>query len=96
MFVISGSYKVPIEEVDRVLPAHKAFLDKNYANGTFVCSGPMNPRTGGVIICRAESREEVEQIMREDPFRTENITDYSIIEFLPTKGCSQLQDFLIR
>lgn len=94
MFVIFGKYKKPIEDVERVLPAHREFLDKFYAKGLFVCSGPMVPRDGGVIICSAESRDEINNIMSQDPFFIEQITDYTIMEFKSTKARADMQQLL--
>ncbi|MDD6210839.1 MAG: YciI family protein [Bacteroidales bacterium] len=83
MFVIVLTYKAPLEEIDRHLEAHRAFLNRYYASGNFIVSGPQNPREGGVILCRATDRKEVEKILSEDPFNA--VAEYSITEFLPTK-----------
>ena len=56
MFVVSLTYKKPIAEVELHLAAHIAYLDEYYAAGTFVASGRKVPRTGGVILAKAESR----------------------------------------
>ena len=68
MFVLILTYKAPIEKVIELLEAHCCYLDKYYAAGIFLASGPQVPRTGGVILCRAQSRAEVEKIIGEDPF----------------------------
>lgn len=85
MFVVLLSYVKPMEEVLRVVPAHREFLDKYYEKGNFIVSGRQNPPVGGVIICKACSREEIASIMMEDPFNTEGIAEYTIIEFGHTK-----------
>jgi len=89
VFVILGNYIKPLEEVDRVLPAHREFLDRHFAAGTFICSGPSNPRTGGIILCTAGSREEVEAIMAQDPFTTEQVAEYTVHEFSTTKASAE-------
>ena len=83
MFILTLTYKAPLEEVMRLLPVHYDFLNKYYESGHFIASGPQVPRTGGVIICKAESRPEVEQIISEDPFN--EIADYQVTEFEPNK-----------
>lgn len=85
MFVILVNYRKPIDEVERHLAAHRAFLDRHYADGTLVCSGPRHPRPGGVILCRAADRAAAEALVAEDPFRVHGIADYTIVEFEPTK-----------
>lgn len=92
MFIINLSYKKEIDEVERVLPAHIEFLNQYYKKGNFICSGRKNPRIGGVILCNANNRDEVEQIIKEDPFNIEEIANYEVIEFMPTKYNDDFKD----
>ena len=85
MFLLLSRYLKPVEEIDRVLPEHRAFLDRHYASGEFVVSGPMEPRTGGVILTADLSRTRIEEILATDPFVRESISAYDIIEFRATK-----------
>ena len=91
MFIILLTYNLPLETVDRHLVAHRAFLDKHYAAGDFIASGSQTPRTGGVILCRAQNREIVERIIAEDPFQA--VASYQIIEFTPTKCVPGFKQF---
>ena len=88
MFIAILTYKKPIEEVDRFLQAHRDYLAVHYASGDFICSGPQVPRTGGVIMIKAESRSEVDAILAQDPFNINDIVDYQIVEFTPTMFCN--------
>src|ERR1035437_10288072 len=81
MFIILLNYKVSVEEVDQFRPGHFKYLDRNYENGSFICSGPRIPRTGGVILCRAKSQEEVLAIIQDDPYLINDVVDYEIINF---------------
>lgn len=85
MFAIVLTYKKSLAEVEKHLGAHRAYLDRHYAGGRFLCSGPRCPRTGGVILCRAADRVSVEALTAEDPFRVQGVADYEIIEFTPTR-----------
>lgn len=87
MFIAILTYKKPLEDVDRHLQAHRDYLAEHYAAGDFIVSGPQTPRVGGVIMMKAESREEVEDIISEDPFNINGIADYQIVEFTPTMFC---------
>ena len=62
MFLFHLTYVKPLEEIERLLPAHIQFLDEFYAKGKFLCSGRKEPRTGGVILCRCGSLAEAEAI----------------------------------
>lgn len=85
MFFFNLTYEKPLEEIERLLPAHIAFLEEFYAKGSFLCSGRKVPRTGGVILCCCEGLEEAERIRDRDPFYQEGAARYEIVEFIPTK-----------
>jgi uncharacterized protein YciI len=85
MFIILLKYIQPLTEIDKSVEAHRTYLDRYYASGHFICSGRQNPRVGGVILSNAESREEIESIINEDPFKQAGIAQYDILEFEPTK-----------
>jgi uncharacterized protein YciI len=94
MFILHLKYLKPISEVERVLPKHNPFLDKYYANNKFICSGRKVPRDGGIILCRAKDIDEVKEIISEDPFYIEQVADYEITEFNPTKYTQGFDNFL--
>ncbi|SMO59564.1 Uncharacterized conserved protein YciI, contains a putative active-site phosphohistidine [Chryseobacterium rhizoplanae] len=85
MFIISLTYRSSLENVERLIPQHNIFLNKHYESGRFIASGRKEPRTGGIIIANAESKNEVEQIIFEDPFYIHQVADYDITEFIPSK-----------
>ena len=95
MFIAILTYKKPLEDVDRFLQAHRDYLACHYASGDFITSGPQNPRTGGVIMIRANSRAAVDAIISQDPFNINGIASYHIVEFTPTMFCEpSLADIL--
>lgn len=94
MFIIQLTYTRPLAEVDQLLDDHKLFLEKYYAEGIFILSGRKQPRTGGVILARAESIAAIEKIIAEDPFNQHGLAEYSITEFLPTMSNETLQTLL--
>lgn len=94
MFIITLTYTKPIEDVEKALNAHIEYLNKYYELNTFICSGRKVPRTGGVILCRAESIEHVWSIIKQDPFYQQDVANYEVIEFAPTKCAQMLEDYL--
>ena len=84
MFIVNLSYIKPLDTVDRHLPEHKDFLLEQYAKGVFIASGRKIPRTGGIILARAESRKELLMILEKDPFIKDGIADYEITQFAPS------------
>ena len=81
MFVIELTYKAPLADIDARMRAHVAFLKKYYAAGNFLVSGRQVPRTGGIIIALADSREQIASIMAEDPFCKHGLAEVRVIEF---------------
>lgn len=94
MFVLLLKYKKSLDEVEKVLGAHIEYLEKYYSSKKFICSGRRNPRVGGVILCRANTIEDVQVIIKEDPFYIKGIAEYEIIEFSPTKYAEGFEQFI--
>ena len=85
MYIIILTYQKELSEVEKHLEAHRTYLDKHYASGHFIASGAQVPRVGGVILCKAGNKAEVETIIAQDPFYQHQIATYQIIEVIPTK-----------
>jgi uncharacterized protein YciI len=91
VFIIELAYKVPLVEIDANMRAHVAFLKKYYAAGNFLVSGRKIPRDGGIVLAVGRSREEVEAIVREDPFVARGLADYRVIEFRASQRADDIQ-----
>jgi uncharacterized protein YciI len=81
MFVIELVYKAALEEIDAHMSAHVRFLNKYYADGTFLVSGRKIPRDGGIILAAGKTRQQIETLIQEDPFHKHGLADFRIIEF---------------
>ena len=92
MFVIELIYKAPLDEIDAHMGAHMKFLRKYYASGNFLVSGRKIPRDGGIILAVGESREDVEAIVKEDPFCRNGLADFRVIEFRASQRADDIQE----
>ncbi|GEK04269.1 YciI family protein [Streptomyces sp. NPDC003388] len=90
MFVLELTYTAPLEDVEAVLPAHRAWLDEHYGTGRFLASGRKEPRDGGVILAVAEDRAGIEEVAAGDPFVAAGVCTYRITEFRATKTAPEL------
>jgi uncharacterized protein YciI len=81
VFVIELTYTASLDEIDAAMPAHMRFLRKRYASGHFVVSGRKIPRDGGIILAVGGSREEIEAIVKEDPFCARGLAQARVTEF---------------
>jgi uncharacterized protein YciI len=51
------------------------------------------PRTGGIVLAKASSKEELSSILAEDPFNKQDLADYTVTEFVPNKYAAGLEVF---
>ena len=91
MFVIELVYKTHLAQIDAHMAAHVRFLKKYYASGHFLVSGRKIPRDGGIILAVGKSREEIESIVKEDPFLKRELADFRIIEFRASQRADDIQ-----
>ncbi len=84
MFIVLLTYTCELGKVDTLLPEHVTYLEIQYAKGNFIASGRKVPRTGGVILSKLCTRKELENVLKQDPFKINNLADYEIIEFIPS------------
>ena len=94
MFIINLNYIVALEKLDGHMKDHVVFLKKYYKQNVFVASGRKVPRTGGIILALAKSKEEIERIIREDPFHIHNLAEFTITEFLTSQYHPELKKLL--
>ena len=93
-FLVEITYTGSMEQVDAVLPAHREYLMKGYNAGLLLMSGPQNPRTGGIVIARAESLEELKAYFAQDPYAVENVGGHRFVEFNPARHQGFLSDWV--
>ena len=94
MYIILLTYLVDLTEVDKHLVGHREHLKKYYDNGTFICSGPRNPRNGGVILCKALKEDVVTKIANEDPFIKNGVASFELINFQTSNYVEAFKPFL--
>ncbi|NCP61653.1 MAG: GTP cyclohydrolase [Alphaproteobacteria bacterium] len=91
LFVVILTYKADLEVINSHREAHLKFINEHYTNGTFVISGRQVPLTGGVIIAKSESKEELQKILELDPYFQHNLVEHTLYEFTPTQSLTGLQ-----
>lgn len=94
MFIIQLTFKVPLVIVEKYVQSHRDFLDNYYKQGLLIISGPLKPRTGGIIIAAINDRARLEAIFAQDPYRLADIADYQFLEFVPAKHCEALNELI--
>ena len=90
MFVIELVYKADLKQIDAHMTAHVRFLKKYYAAGVFLVSGRKIPRDGGIILAVGKSKQEIEALIKEDPFYSHGLADFRVIEFRASQRADDL------
>jgi uncharacterized protein YciI len=91
--VITLAYTASLDEVDRHMPAHVAWLEKGFDEGVFLLAGRQVPRVGGVILCRGH-RDEVEAVAATDPFVTEGVASVTVTEVATSFAAPAIAELL--
>lgn len=93
MFVVSLTYKVPDEIVDFHRPGHMAWLKDAFDDGIFLASGRRVPATGGVLLSKVD-RATLDASLAEDPFYSNGVAEFEIIEFTATSVAEGYENLL--
>lgn len=93
-FVVLVNYLKPIEEINKLTPLHRNFLDEGYKKGILLMSGPRIPRDGGIIIARSNSKEELENFFKDDPYNLNSAAEYVFLEFNPLKRQNFIENWI--
>ena len=94
MFIVKVTYKTSLDEVDKYLHAHREYLDVYYKKGLLLASGPLKPRSGGIIIALTTDKNYLESVLQQDPFCLAEIADYELMEFTPIKHREEIRSLL--
>ena len=87
MFVLIARYTKPAEEVDRLLDGHMEA-------GTILLTARQVPLTGGLILARGESPEQIWEMVGEDPFHSSGSAQYEVLQFQPVRAAPGLEGLL--
>lgn len=94
MIIALLRYTVPIETIDQFLAEHRRVLQDLCDRNILVCSGPKNPRDGGIMMLNVADIDTAKRILSADPFWHEELATYEFIEFTPVKCAAGFTSFL--
>lgn len=93
MYVVSLTYKVAQEIVDQHVDAHMDWVNDAFAQGIFIASGRKVPRTGGVLLSKAD-RPTLDESLAMDPFNVHGVADFDVVEFAVTRTAPGFENLL--
>jgi uncharacterized protein YciI len=85
-FLVFIQYMVTVDVLGDNVRLHREFLQTGYDRGWLLMSGPREPKSGGVVIARAPSLEELKDFFNDDPYRVKGLAFHEFIEFNPVKS----------
>jgi uncharacterized protein YciI len=86
-------YRRPLDEVLKVVDAHRAYLGELKQRGLLLASGPFEPRSGGALVLRVAdegSAAALDAIRDGDPFIQQGMAQYELLPWYPTHGKDDL------
>ena len=75
-------YRRPLEEVLEVTEQHRAYLKTLKDEGTLIASGPMDPRSGGILLLDVPDDDIIptlDRVRDGDPYVTFGLAQYEVI-----------------
>ncbi|MBR2215737.1 MAG: hypothetical protein IJ849_08280 [Selenomonadaceae bacterium] len=98
MFIINQTLKaekIPAGKGEELFQKHVAWFTRHFEQGNFLLVGPYTDKEmAGIMICNAESREAVEDILKEDVYYADGIADYEVRSFKAGKIAANFADFV--
>lgn len=95
MFVVLLKFSTNKANARQFMDGHNLWLNDGFAKGTFLLAGTIQPKLGGAILAHNATLEEIQAIVKEDPFIAEGVVTAEIIEITPSKAAPQM-DFLLQ
>ncbi len=86
-------YRQPIEEINKMTEAHRAYIRRLQERGIVIAAGPFSPRLGGALLVRVSDENanlELDRIRDEDPFAKAGLANYELLQWNVMAGVEGL------
>jgi uncharacterized protein YciI len=81
MLVCRLTYDRELERDDPLFVAHREFVEKEVAEGRFLCSGPRLDAIGGVMLVYGEDADLGAALIEEDPLVSAGVASFELTPF---------------
>ena len=97
MFLVNQTLnpeKIPAGKGEELFKEHVAWFTRHFERGDFVLVGPYTDREmSGIMISPAESREVLEEILKDDVYYGDGMARYEVRSFTAGKIARNFADF---
>jgi uncharacterized protein YciI len=80
VFVVTYGYSADEIELNQIRPNHRVWLKEQLDSGRLLASGPMVDRPSALLVWSAESIEELNALLDQDPFEISGMIGERTIE----------------
>ncbi|MCJ8319416.1 MAG: YciI family protein [Colwellia sp.] len=94
MFLINMVFTDITKLTDKLTEQHRDYIGKEYLQNKLMFGGRKVPRTGGIILSKHQSQDELIKLLDADPFIENGVASYSIIEFVPVMASREFENVL--
>jgi uncharacterized protein YciI len=81
MYLLTVTYSQPAANVEPHIPSHGAWVKRHLDAGTFLFAGPKKSGLGGVILAKAMSKPQLQQLLADDSYVQADVADYQVVDF---------------
>jgi uncharacterized protein YciI len=81
MLVCTLTYNRELEREDPLFVAHREFVEKQVAEGRFLCSGPRLDASGGVMLVYGEDPDAGRALIAADPLVDAGVASFELTPF---------------
>jgi uncharacterized protein YciI len=85
MYILFINFTKSLQDAQPVFPAHLEFIDAHIKTGKFILSGGLTGKPAGVVLANVNNGDELKTLLAEDPFVLEQVAEYELIEFTPSR-----------
>lgn len=82
-FIVEGTLKNQDKINDNIMKSHMAYTQKAMDKSLILMSGLKSDMSGGIFIMKSNSIEDILNYLSNEPFKINEIQDYSVTEFSP-------------
>lgn len=83
LFSIILQYTKPATDIHPHLDAHRQWLVEHIKGGRIILAGPLEPRTGGLILASCPDTAAMQAMMEQDPFIVQQVASYAALACQP-------------
>jgi uncharacterized protein YciI len=79
-FAVTYTFSAEPDEVNQIRPTHRVWLSSQLEEGSLLASGPMVDRPAALLIFKAESIEQLNSLLDQDPYEIAGVIGERTIE----------------